>query len=79
MPEYTNPSAELRARVALEKYRFHNTHSLGQNFLLSESLISSLLDEARIAPDDHVLEIGGEKIVLNELCGKNANVQFSIA
>jgi len=28
---------------------------------------------------DHVLEIGGEKIVLNELCGKNANVQFSIA
>ena len=27
---------------------------------------------------DHVLEINGEKIVLNELCGKNAKVQFSI-
>ena len=28
---------------------------------------------------DHILEIGGEKIVLNELCGKNAKVHFSIA
>jgi len=58
MSNYTSPSAELRARVALEKHRFHNTHSLGQNFLLSESLISGLLDEARLRPDDNVLEIG---------------------
>ena len=35
MTQYANPSAELRARVALEKHRFRNTHSLGQNFLLS--------------------------------------------
>ena len=28
---------------------------------------------------DHILEIGGERIVLNELCGKNAKVHFSIA
>ena len=27
---------------------------------------------------DHILEIGGERIVLNELCGKNAKVHFSI-
>ena len=27
---------------------------------------------------DHILEINGEKIVLNELCGKNAKVHFSI-
>lgn len=58
MSEYANPSAELRARVALEKHRFHNTHSLGQNFLLSESLIDHLLDEAQISPEDRVLEIG---------------------
>lgn len=58
MSEYANPSAELRARVALEKHRFHNTHSLGQNFLLSESLIDHLLDEALISPEDRVLEIG---------------------
>lgn len=58
MSEYANPSAELRARVALEKYRFHNTHSLGQNFLLSERLIEGLLDEAALSPEDCVLEIG---------------------
>ena len=28
---------------------------------------------------DHILEIGGQRIVLNELCGKNAKVHFSIA
>ena len=27
---------------------------------------------------DHILEINGERIVLNELCGKNAKVQFSV-
>lgn len=58
MSEYANPSAELRARVALEKHRFHNTHSLGQNFLLSENLVGHLLDEAALSPEDCVLEIG---------------------
>ena len=27
---------------------------------------------------DHILDLGGEKIILNELCGKNAKVHFSI-
>ncbi len=27
---------------------------------------------------DHILDIGGQKIILNELCGKNAKVCFSI-
>ena len=27
---------------------------------------------------DHILELGGERIILNELCGKNAKVHFSI-
>ena len=27
---------------------------------------------------DHILELDGEKIVLNELCGKNARVHFSV-
>ena len=75
MSEYANPSAELRARVALEKHRFRNTHSLGQNFLLSESLIASLLDEALIAPDDHVLEIGpGAGVMTSLLAGRCAGV-----
>lgn len=58
MTDYANPSAELRARVALEKHRFHNTHSLGQNFLLSEGLLEGLLDAVGLAPEDCVLEIG---------------------
>ena len=58
MTEYANPSAELRARVAIEKYRFRNTHSLGQNFLLSERLLEHLLDEAALSREDCVLEIG---------------------
>lgn len=58
MTEYVNPSAELRARVALEKYGFRNTHSLGQNFLLDEGLLGHLLDAAEVYFEDNVLEIG---------------------
>ncbi len=72
MSEYTNPSAELRARVALEKHRFRNTHSLGQNFLLSENLISLLLDDAGISPDDNVLEIGPGAGVMTRLLARRA-------
>lgn len=67
MTDYSNPSAELRARVALEKHRFKNTHSLGQNFLLSESLIGLLLDDAQVATDDNVLEIGPGAGVMTRL------------
>ncbi len=28
---------------------------------------------------DHILQINGEEIILNELCGKNAKVHFSIS
>ena len=58
MSENQNLSAELRVRVALEKHRFHTTHSLGQNFLLSEAMISHLLDLANLSAHDNVLEIG---------------------
>lgn len=65
-------SAELRARVALEKHRFRNTHSLGQNFLLSEGLLSSLLDAAEVAPDDNVLEVGPGAGVMTALMARRA-------
>jgi len=75
MTEYTNPSAELRARVALDKHRFHNTHSLGQNFLLSEGLLGMLLDEARLDAGDNVLEIGpGPGVMTRLLAGRCARV-----
>ena len=75
MPDYMNPSAELRARVALEKYGFRTTHSLGQNFLLDEGLLNRLLDEAEVAPDDNVLEIGpGAGVMTALLAGRCAKV-----
>ena len=43
MTEYQNPSLELRARVALDKHGFHNSHSLGQNFIMDEALLNGLL------------------------------------
>ena len=58
MTEHANLSPGLRARVALDKQGFRNTHSLGQNFLLDEGLLSALLDAAELGPGDDVLEIG---------------------
>ncbi|MBR7189310.1 MAG: ribosomal RNA small subunit methyltransferase A [Clostridia bacterium] len=58
MAEYRHPSAELRARVALEKHGFRNAHSLGQNFILDEGLLEHLLDAAEVWGEDNVLEIG---------------------
>lgn len=72
MSDYNRPSAELRARVALEKHGFHTTHSLGQNFLLSESLLGHLLDAAEIAPGDRVLEIGPGAGVMTSLLAERA-------
>lgn len=52
------PSAGLRARVALDKHGFRTTHSLGQNFLLDDALLSNLLVMAGVGERDNVLEIG---------------------
>ena len=60
-------STELIARVALEKHGFQSTHSLGQNFLLSEGLIGALLDEIELSGDDNVLEIGPGAGVMTRL------------
>ena len=70
--DYQTPSIELCARVALEKYRFHKTHSLGQNFLLSEALIGGLLDAAALSPEDNVLEIGPGAGVMTGLMARRA-------
>lgn len=67
MSDYSNPSAELRARVALEKHRFRTSHSLGQNFLLSERMIEPLLDAAGVSPEDNILEIGPGAGVMTRL------------
>lgn len=75
MSEYREPSAELRARVAMEKHHFHTTHSLGQNFILDDRLIDHLLDEAGIDQSDCVLEIGpGAGVMTSRLASMASRV-----
>ncbi len=66
------PSAGLRARVALDKYSFRTTHSLGQNFLLDDVLLNHLLDEADVQGEDNVLEIGSGAGVMTALLAERA-------
>ena len=37
---------------------FHHKHSLGQNFLTDVNLLETLIDDAGVGPQDHILEIG---------------------
>ncbi len=72
MSEYLIPSAELRARVALEKHGFRHSHSLGQNFLLDEGLLSRLLDAAEVAAGENILEIGPGAGVMTALMARRS-------
>ena len=58
MSEYRDVSAGLAARLALDKYGFRFSHSLGQNFILDDSLVAQIVEAAQVAPGEHVLEIG---------------------
>ena len=37
---------------------FQHKHSLGQNFLNDEALLSALIDETGVGAEDHILEVG---------------------
>lgn len=51
-------SAGLLARVALEKYGFSFTHSLGQNFILDDGFLEDVALMSGVGAEDGVLEIG---------------------
>ncbi len=75
MSEYRDISAGLAARMALTKYGFHFTHSLGQNFILDDNLVESIVYAAGIAEGDNVLEIGpGAGVMTRHLAQAGANV-----
>ena len=75
MSEQQRVSAELRARLSLEKHQFHTTHALGQNFILSDSFIGHLLDICGIVDDDNVLEIGpGAGVMTRQLADRAGRV-----
>ena len=66
------PSAGLRARVALDSHGFRTTHSLGQNFLLDDGLLSNLLEQADVKTEENVLEIGPGPGVMTALLTERA-------
>lgn len=45
-------------RYIMEKYGFRFSKSLGQNFLIDDSIVESIIDGAEVGPDDVVLEVG---------------------
>ena len=71
-------SVGLKARVALEKHFFRPTHSLGQNFILDDGFLSSLLDLAGLNEDDRVLEIGPGPGVMTALIAEHAAKVVSV-
>ena len=68
-------SLSLKARVALEKYVFRFTHSLGQNFILDENVISDIIDAAGVQAGSNILEIGpGSGIMTAMMADRGAKV-----
>lgn len=72
---YRDISAGLAARMALEKYGFRFSHSLGQNFILDDGLIERIVEAARVTPGENILEIGpGAGVMTRHLADAGANV-----
>ena len=72
---YRDISAGLAARMALEKYGFRFSHSLGQNFILDDGLIERIVEAARVTPGENILEIGpGAGVMTRHLADVGANV-----
>lgn len=72
---YRDISAGLAARMALEKYGFRFSHSLGQNFILDDGLIERIIEAARVTPGENILEIGpGAGVMTRHLADAGANV-----
>lgn len=72
------PSPGLRARIALDKHGFRTTHSLGQNFLLDDSFLTSLLDSAGVGEGDNILEIGPGAGVMTALMAQRAKKVLAV-
>ncbi|MBQ3231517.1 MAG: ribosomal RNA small subunit methyltransferase A [Clostridia bacterium] len=71
----TDLSLSLKARVALEKHVFRFTHSLGQNFILDENVISDIVYKAGVQQGDNILEIGpGAGMMTAMMADKGAKV-----
>ena len=61
-----------------KKYGFHNTKSLGQNFLADKGVIDSIIEAANIDPEDLVIEIGPGLGVLTQREAEQAKKVYAI-
>ena len=48
----------LETKNIMKKYGIYANKSLGQNFLIDENVVTSIVDAAGISSDDLVIEIG---------------------
>ena len=71
-------SYELRARVAIQGENFRTTHALGQNFILDEGLLNSLLDSSGVGEGDRVLEIGPGAGVMTALLSERCERSYRL-
>lgn len=68
-------SNELRARLALDKHGFRSARGLGQNFILDEDFLNSLIDLANVRAGEAILEIGpGAGLMTAIMADRGANV-----
>ena len=61
-----------------KKYGFHNTKSLGQNFLADKGVIDSIIEASDIGPEDLVIEIGPGLGVLTQREAQLAKKVYAI-
>lgn len=68
----------MNAPQLLRKYNLHPRRKLGQNFLMSESALDSILAAAELEQTDHVLEIGPGLGVLTAQLGARAGCVVAV-
>ena len=77
-----NSSRNSRDAGIKRKYGFHNSKSLGQNFLTDDSVIEDIAAASEIGPDDLVVEIGPGMGVLTaavaEYAGKVTAIEIDL-
>lgn len=67
--------SKLNTKEIVNKYDFRFTKSLGQNFLVDESVLTDILESANLEEEDTVIEIGpGVGTLTKELLKKSKKV-----
>lgn len=65
-------------KYIMDKYGFRFSKSLGQNFLIDESIVEQIIDGAEIGPDDVVLEVGPGIGVMTQAMARRAKKVVAI-